>query len=42
MLCVITGMHVCGLEEHFFSTNAFTLSTVVPGGLDSSDNEVNK
>jgi len=35
-------MHMCGLEEHFFSTNAFTLSTVVSGGLDSSDNEVNK
>jgi len=42
MLYVITGMHVCGLEEHFFSTNAFTLSTVIPGGFDFSHNEVNK
>jgi len=33
---------VCGLEDHFFSTSSFTLSTVVPGGLYSSDNEVNK
>jgi hypothetical protein len=35
-------MHVCGLEDNFFSTNAFTLRAVVPGVLESSDDEVNK
>ena len=33
---------MCGLEEHFCNSNAFTLSTVVSGGLDSSDIEDNK
>lgn len=41
MQCIITVMAICGEEEHFFGTNAFTLRTVIPGDVDSSDDKVN-